>query len=1003
MKIARRFLSMLLSLCLVLGALPGLASAYGSLPFTDVDPSDWYYDSVRYVYEKGIMGGTDATTFSPDATTTRGMIVTVLHRLEGSPYAAGADFSDVEPGQWYANAVAWASANGIVDGYGGGMFGPNDPITREQMASILYRYSQSKRNYLVRNSGGFEDYTDSAEISEYAINAMKWAVGSGLISGDGGKLNAKGKATRAQAAAILDRYCNKALAVGSIPTGTVTPDIAGKVDIGTGTDTTATYTITYDLNYGANSLYTTQTVNAGEPITAPASPERRGYHFVGWFTDMFGVRPFDFKQGATSDVTLYAYWSETYVAPQVSTVEYFTLINTGEQDGSYILQLTTNIDVGTIDLKCYKNGEFAQNILMYDDGETNGDDIKGDGTYTAMVTVDASVDTYFVAQYGNYTSNKYYFYSPIQDETIAEMEVIDKEIDNLLDSLDSAEKTEAEKAAECNALLNTLAANNQIEDVHHDMNSKVFTFQYSEGILGGIMYGDFDDGGTEKQNGPEGAAPADGESQTGDETASDEPVREEAPDSYEVYDTFGDDVPMYYAETNDSEESEEVGKAVILNSFPEFETDPGDIAYRTNFYHTLKSSWDTAGLTTDLNESPTVADYENLAGYDVICVSTHGSIYTTWDGTEYPAICLAEQVSAANDKAYQAELKSQQIAKVSGRYWILPSFFTEHYKAGELSDSFVYSECCMALSRGNGANSSAYNYRMANAFTVDCSAKAYIGFHNSVFADYSRELMEEYVNKLIEGKTSQEAYNAAVQKMGADHEEWFNKKYTSITLEEYRTGIDGAYDANVDVAYPVLNGDVSAVLVNPGLQNGGFEKYNPMSTTPRYWDCIGDVRTLAKMGPVSPTEQKRMAVVTSGLGSNASVSIGGGTEGSKMSQTFKVPETASKLVFSYNFISEEPMEWVGTQYDDAFVVQVASGNNIFHDEKYESVNTSSWYEVTGIDFKGGDHTTYETHWKTDEIDISSYRGKTITLSFMIYDVGDSIYDSACVIDNVYLQ
>ena len=138
----KRFLSSLLVLCMAMTFLPASAAAASVSPFGDVQSTDWYYDEVQYVYENGLMSGTSATTFSPDTTTTRGMIVTILHRLEGTPaVSTSGTFADVTAGRYYTDAVEWASANGIVGGYGNGRVGPNDPITREQMAAILYRYA----------------------------------------------------------------------------------------------------------------------------------------------------------------------------------------------------------------------------------------------------------------------------------------------------------------------------------------------------------------------------------------------------------------------------------------------------------------------------------------------------------------------------------------------------------------------------------------------------------------------------------------------------------------------------------------------------------------------------------------------------------------------------------------------------------------------------------------------------------------------------------------------
>ncbi|MCI8284137.1 MAG: S-layer homology domain-containing protein [Firmicutes bacterium] len=177
------------------------------MSFTDVNPSDWYYEAVRYVYDKGMMNGTSASAFSPNSTTTRGMIVTILHRLEGTPASAAAAFPDVAAGQYYTDAVAWASANGIVTGYGSGRFGPNDSITREQMSAILYRYARYK-SYNTSASGDLSAFSDQVSISDYAAEPMRWAVGSGLITGMGdGRVAPLGNGTRAQIAAILMRFC----------------------------------------------------------------------------------------------------------------------------------------------------------------------------------------------------------------------------------------------------------------------------------------------------------------------------------------------------------------------------------------------------------------------------------------------------------------------------------------------------------------------------------------------------------------------------------------------------------------------------------------------------------------------------------------------------------------------------------------------------------------------------------------------------------------------------
>ena len=183
------------------------------LPFTDVPEGVWYEDAAAYVYEQGLMAGTSATTFAPDATTSRSMIATILWRMAGSPVVNYAmDYTDVAQGQWYSGAIRWAASEGIVGGYGNGLFGTNDPITREQFAAMLYRFAQEQGyDVSVGEDTNILSYTDVADLSEYAISAMQWAVGAGIINGtgDGSTLTPQGQATRAQAAVMLMRFCEE--------------------------------------------------------------------------------------------------------------------------------------------------------------------------------------------------------------------------------------------------------------------------------------------------------------------------------------------------------------------------------------------------------------------------------------------------------------------------------------------------------------------------------------------------------------------------------------------------------------------------------------------------------------------------------------------------------------------------------------------------------------------------------------------------------------------------
>ncbi|OUO17828.1 S-layer homology domain-containing protein [Flavonifractor sp. An4] len=178
------------------------------LPFTDVKADDWFYEAVKYAYDNKLMDGTSSTTFAPLMTTNRAMIVTILWRQAGSPVVNYAmNFSDVESGVWYTEAVRWAAAEGIVKGYSDTVFAPDDTVTREQLATILYRYAEYKE-YDVSAKGDLTTFADGSTVSTWAADGMTWAVGAELITGkDGGKLDPTGTATRAEVATILMRFC----------------------------------------------------------------------------------------------------------------------------------------------------------------------------------------------------------------------------------------------------------------------------------------------------------------------------------------------------------------------------------------------------------------------------------------------------------------------------------------------------------------------------------------------------------------------------------------------------------------------------------------------------------------------------------------------------------------------------------------------------------------------------------------------------------------------------
>ena len=202
MKTCKRIGALLLALILTCSLSVTAFASLEDTGFSDVDADDWFAESAVYVRDNGVMNGTSDTTFNPNGTTNRGQIAAILYRAAGSPAVSGAaDFPDVTAGAYYADAASWAAANGIVTGYSDGTFGPGDPITRQQLAAILWRYAGSP----AAESG--TDYADESAIASYAVTAVDWARDTGVITGrDGNVFDPNGRATRAQAAVILHRY-----------------------------------------------------------------------------------------------------------------------------------------------------------------------------------------------------------------------------------------------------------------------------------------------------------------------------------------------------------------------------------------------------------------------------------------------------------------------------------------------------------------------------------------------------------------------------------------------------------------------------------------------------------------------------------------------------------------------------------------------------------------------------------------------------------------------------
>ena len=360
----------------------------------------------------------------------------------------------------------------------------------------------------------------------------------------------------------------------------------------------------------------------------------------------------------------------------------------------------------------------------------------------------------------------------------------------------------------------------------------------------------------------------------------------------------------------------------------------------------------------------TVEKFKNLNKYGVIVFRTHanksGVILTGQEATEE----VKKKYSLDNKKQRLSYIKHEILIEDGGLWYfdkeketevvLLQSSFISYYNKN-LSNSLVYLGMCEGLMSGNP---------LPNIF-ISAGATSVVGFNNTVNTSYSNPIASTFFSEMLDGKTVQEGLDEAKKQHGNN-------------------------DGVPTPAEPVFVGDADLTLFKKGIENGSFEE------NLKFWETEGDTRVIPKLAELKPQDGKLMNIISTGLGSNNNAY-------SYMQQSFTVPNNILKLQLKYDFISEEPMEYVGSAFDDKFEVHIIDeyGNDSI--VVTETVNTSTWYAISGIDFDGGDKTTFHTKWKTSDINISQYQGKVITIKFLVYDKGDSIYDSAVLLDDVKLQ
>ncbi len=400
----------------------------------------------------------------------------------------------------------------------------------------------------------------------------------------------------------------------------------------------------------------------------------------------------------------------------------------------------------------------------------------------------------------------------------------------------------------------------------------------------------------------------------------------------------------------------------------------GNVAVLSSFdkkgcsYNDMASDLKDAGFNVDVTYNVGVAAFKNLAKYDsLILIDSHGQYYTDASGVSMPVIC-SQTATDALRKSFSADLKDKRIYDVqltdgTNAFWIAPKFFDVHYSNNKLNDPIVH----LGLCRGRVDNN------MVDSW-VGAGASSAIGYDASVSFTYDTALATDIVEQLIGGMSVQDALNHAKQEVAA--RDWY------YDVDFSRNAVAQVFGNGADRLYN-------------GLVNGNFDK----TFYPVGWKGMGDVRVIRKLAGIKPRTASNMAIISSGFGSLNDQTT------SSISQTFTVPEGANSISFDYDVVSEEPMEFVGTEFDDRFVAELYNADGkLLETFAAESVNSSTWYAISGVDFYGGDDTTYHTRWKTITSNaISKYRGQTVTIRFSVYDKGDSIFDTATLIDSVVIK
>jgi hypothetical protein len=617
---------------------------------------------------------------------------------------------------------------------------------------------------------------------------------------------------------------------------------------------------------------------------------------------------------------------------------------------------------------------------LYDDGDyfTHGDDLQGDGIYSCIYNVDTSNmeniirNTDFYVQYidenGNTIKSNTLMIAVYRDFTeteLLEIDAVDNAIFGWLNTDEYSSMSLEERKEFAYQMLVDLATNGTLEfpyslvdinSIYYSESDNTYQFDYICGIPSGITLVSYNS------------------DECGGSLSAVEDSSTVNPSFFCSNSSVNNSVSLQNEQIQEIGQTYQINNNVlILNSFEE-EREP----FYNDFQNRLIND---VGLNVTLNSNVLLSDYKNMNNsYGLIILAGHGGIKETptSTGAKGTYIVLLDDKSISASK-YMVEINRGEVIVESGTigehdYYkackVFGEFFRREFKNNELYNTIIFAHSCKLF-----GEKGTFSHYFSNG-VLSTGASAFIGYHNTVYQTYGQNMMESFTKSLANGETCISAIEIAKSKFGET-------------------------DTHDLPAFLHCAGNENANLYQFGnsAQNGSFE--NGLNL----WKSEGDVRVIQRLGNITPTDQKSMAFLSTGIGSKQ-ILYSQTDEGSILRQTFYVPSDATTLSFDYDFISSEPMYWLGSVYDDDFeaslYIQITDETQQI---AYESVNNvDNWILCSFLlDQNDPYKTTYHTSWKTKEVDISAYQGQLVSISFCVSDVGDSTIDSAVLIDNIQLN